>query len=348
METVTMVTLEGVQTLLKTVPPVVAFSVQESSGGRAVVFASPLGERALENGDSGWSPGPPHRAVDDPCGDRLLGQRDRGVVGDPSESDNIAFLRGCLDVPDHDAALLEEPVDLGPVSTSLGFAEEEPGKASIPKNSQRNLGKIPALRDSREGRSCDRNVVGTGLEAQGTACAGAADSTEEPGSSPTLSHPPREGGIAPATPCHQGEPDLGVDPSERAEELCGGVALSGHTGPPGPVPSVVVSYELPRIVKHKPSSIAFSDYPAPRCARLCVSEGPSGAGSSSEDDDDDDVFPELPQCRGFLAGRRRRGELKGSGMGTGRDAPVDQGSVCNGGCRAESCREKRAQQLSCR
>ncbi|KAJ8256456.1 hypothetical protein COCON_G00186080 [Conger conger] len=56
--------------------------------------------------------------------------------------------------------------------------------------------------------------------------------------------------------------------------------------------------------------------------------GPPAPDSSSEDDDG--AFPELPQCRGFLAGRRRRGELTRNGVGTGRDA------VCNGGCRPES------------
>ncbi|KAJ8368514.1 hypothetical protein SKAU_G00085420 [Synaphobranchus kaupii] len=353
METVTMVTLEGVQTLPKSVPPAVAFSVQESSSGRSVVFASPPSEGLLENEDSVWPPGLPNRAVNELCRDKPLGQQDRGAAVDPCESDNATFSRGSLDVLEHVAALVVEPVELGPVSTSPGFAEEEPGQVSPTPGSLGKLGNGPALCDSQEVQSCN-GAISVGLEVKGAARVVKVDSTEGPAPAATPSHPPRECGIATAASRHQEEPDRIMDPLECAEECYHVVADLGHAEPSGSIPAAVVSSELPRIVKHKPSSITFSDYPDRCRARLAgagcglfISEGPCRVDSSSEDDDD--VFPELPQCREFLAGRQRRGELKRNGLGAGRDAPSGQGSVCNGACRAENesnCREESPQILS--
>ncbi|XP_071781488.2 stAR-related lipid transfer protein 13 isoform X1 [Centroberyx gerrardi] len=77
--------------------------------------------------------------------------------------------------------------------------------------------------------------------------------------------------------------------------------------------------DLPRIVKHKPSSITFSDYARPFGANQRAFTESSDDGESSHedddndddgdsdgDDDDDNVFPELPQCREFLVNHRHR------------------------------------------
>ncbi|XP_076002282.1 stAR-related lipid transfer protein 13 isoform X2 [Genypterus blacodes] len=91
-------------------------------------------------------------------------------------------------------------------------------------------------------------------------------------------------------------------------------------------------WDLPRIVKHKPSSITFSDYTTGP-PRTFINESSDDEGDSShkeeeedddqgdgddddEDDDDndddngDDVFLELPQCKEFLSAHRHRSKEK--------------------------------------
>ncbi|XP_017564107.1 stAR-related lipid transfer protein 13 isoform X1 [Pygocentrus nattereri] len=69
--------------------------------------------------------------------------------------------------------------------------------------------------------------------------------------------------------------------------------------------------ELPRIIKHKPSSITFADYTfLPASVQGVHESSDSGESSSSEeeDDDDDNVFTQMPQNREtVLTSRRRRG-----------------------------------------
>lgn len=78
--------------------------------------------------------------------------------------------------------------------------------------------------------------------------------------------------------------------------------------------------DLPRIVKHKPSSITFSHYTCPSVTdgHAFVNESSDDGESSlddeeeeghhddGDDDDDDDVFPELPQSREYPAKHRQR------------------------------------------
>lgn len=81
--------------------------------------------------------------------------------------------------------------------------------------------------------------------------------------------------------------------------------------------------DLPHIVKHKQSSITFSDYTCPPTGNgyAFVNESSDDGGSSQEgeqedddghhdgdndDDDDDDVFPELPHGRDLLVHHRQR------------------------------------------
>ena len=75
--------------------------------------------------------------------------------------------------------------------------------------------------------------------------------------------------------------------------------------------------DLPRIVKHRPSSITFSHYACP--SQAFVTESSDDGESSPEeeerdddgdDDDDDDVFPELPQSREYLVNHRQRSKDK--------------------------------------
>ncbi|KAI1903424.1 hypothetical protein AGOR_G00027030 [Albula goreensis] len=97
-------------------------------------------------------------------------------------------------------------------------------------------------------------------------------------------------------------------------------------------------WELPRIVRHKPSSIAFSDCSCPNSPpsssglTLFISESSDDGESSSGDEDhdegngnneddnegneednedNDDVFTELPQYKEFLISRRRRSANRG-------------------------------------
>lgn len=122
------------------------------------------------------------------------------------------------------------------------------------------------------------------------------------------------------------------------------VGLWCHTQLPCPIPPVVVipdhcmnlsglpseasapeaehRLELPRIIKHKPSSITFADYdcsPSDQQQHALTNESSDGRESSSEDDPNDaggedededenveDVFLELPLCREFLPGQQRR------------------------------------------
>lgn len=78
--------------------------------------------------------------------------------------------------------------------------------------------------------------------------------------------------------------------------------------------------DLPRIVKHRPSSITFSHYTCPSQAFVTESsdDGESSLEEEEEeddhgdgdDDDDDDVFPELPQSREYLVNHRQRSKDK--------------------------------------
>ncbi|XP_061105457.1 uncharacterized protein LOC133133375 [Conger conger] len=92
-------------------------------------------------------------------------------------------------------------------------------------------------------------------------------------------------------------------------------------------------WELPRIIRHKPTSITFSDLDSPESCQsnatptaLFISESSDGGESSSgnEEDnedangdangdanDDDDVFTELPRYREFLISRQRRSANRG-------------------------------------
>ncbi|KAJ8280134.1 hypothetical protein GJAV_G00050920 [Gymnothorax javanicus] len=333
METVTVVSLDGAQTLLKTVPPVAAFSVQESSSGSAVVFSSALSEQSLENGHSVWPP--ELQTVTQLCGDKPLEQWYKGVRGSTLEIDSVTFSSELSVVPDHGAALFGQPSDCDPVSSSLGFTEAEPRQDSIPESSSEKPGNISALCNSQEVASCV-GVVRSGLEVEAVACAVAVDQSENLAPNVVLSSPQCTSSIEPDTSRHQGEPDCTVDPLECIEEYGCRIVISRHVEPSISVPTLTVSPELPRIVKNKPSSIAFADYPDLCRAHLFISERLPRADSSSEDDDDDDdVFPELPQCREFLAGRLCRGEQKRNGMGAGQDTPTSHSSVSNGGCQEE-------------
>lgn len=108
--------------------------------------------------------------------------------------------------------------------------------------------------------------------------------------------------------------------------------LNGDSTPTLTVPvTVPVSdrrvLDLPRIVKHKPSSITFSHFTCPSGAdgHAFVNESSDDGQSSleeeeeddhdDEDGDDDDVFPELPQSREYLVNHRQmsKGELKTRG-----------------------------------
>ncbi|XP_062407721.1 stAR-related lipid transfer protein 13-like isoform X2 [Sardina pilchardus] len=141
-----------------------------------------------------------------------------------------------------------------------------------------------------------------------------------------------------------------------------------HTQSPRPVPSLVVildqsvtlsdlpskapaldtgqGLDLPRIIKHKPSSITFADYDCPPCERqqqsALANESSDGQESSSEDDtndaggddededeNDEDVFPELPLSMEFLAAQQRRNRERPRRRGAvaeSTSSPVDLSS----------------------
>ncbi|KAG9348465.1 hypothetical protein JZ751_002200 [Albula glossodonta] len=142
----------------------------------------------------------------------------------------------------------------------------------------------------------------------------------ENGDTTWLSAPPNQAvkDLCPEKPQEQQETDMGTDPSPACPEA------------PRQAPEL---WEAPHIVRHKPSSITFSDYP--NCCHSCeatagcqlfITEEPDSAESPSSvednsdgDNDNDDVFPERLQCRGLLAGRHHRSELKRNRLRSGRD-----------------------------
>nr|XP_020490518.1 stAR-related lipid transfer protein 13-like isoform X1 [Labrus bergylta] len=104
--------------------------------------------------------------------------------------------------------------------------------------------------------------------------------------------------------------------------------------------------DLPRIIKHKPSSISFSNYTCPPAAdgpTFVIESSEDGESSSEEEsdhhdgdnDEDDDVFLELPQCRELPVNHRKRSKEKQKR----RDAACAQGGIDqmtrNGGYEAE-------------
>ncbi|KAJ8412478.1 hypothetical protein AAFF_G00128140 [Aldrovandia affinis] len=129
-----------------------------------------------------------------------------------------------------------------------------------------------------------------------------------------------------------------------------GGAMPGSHGVDG-AGAVMALWELPRIVRHKPSSITFSDCDCPSScpssagSALFISESSDGGESSSGDeegedgdedneddnDDNDDVFTELPQYREFLISRRRRsanrGRPKRNGLMKRQDVPHEDAPI---------------------
>lgn len=103
--------------------------------------------------------------------------------------------------------------------------------------------------------------------------------------------------------------------------------------------------DLPRIVKHKPSSITFSDY---KDHHAFITESSDDGESSQEeeeddehddgdDDGDDDVFPELCPSTELLINRRHR--INGEDSQRRREATSGRAELdypgCNGGYAAE-------------
>lgn len=109
------------------------------------------------------------------------------------------------------------------------------------------------------------------------------------------------------------------------------VTLNQNSIPTTEVPAAIPEYglrvlDLPHIVKHKQSSITFSDYTCPPTGNgySFVNESSDDGGSSQEgeqedddghhdsdnddddDDDDNDVFPELPHGQDLLVHHRQR------------------------------------------
>ncbi|KAE8295078.1 hypothetical protein D5F01_LYC06003 [Larimichthys crocea] len=144
-------------------------------------------------------------------------------------------------------------------------------------------------------------------------------------------------------PVAEGQSDHGVqnDSGQAADLNSGGVKTdyerlepvsNGHVFRPPQDPILVPAavpdsgrrcLDLPRIVKHKPSSITFSHYtfPSGTNSHAFVNESSDEGESSPEeeeddhddgdgDDDDDDVFPELPQSRDLLVNHRQRSKDK--------------------------------------
>ncbi|KAK1800379.1 hypothetical protein P4O66_005608 [Electrophorus voltai] len=119
--------------------------------------------------------------------------------------------------------------------------------------------------------------------------------------------PPQGGAVAP--PLGLGFHTVGSRPFRQSGRLRG---LAGHPGQPG------APRALPRVVRHKPSSIVFSDSTEsippgdavqPSC-RLFTSKGwdgelSSGQGGDDDDDGDDRVSAELLR-RFFISHKRRR------------------------------------------
>ncbi|XP_041662147.1 stAR-related lipid transfer protein 13 isoform X2 [Cheilinus undulatus] len=111
--------------------------------------------------------------------------------------------------------------------------------------------------------------------------------------------------------------------------------------------------DLPRIIKHKPSSIAFSNYTCPPIndghayVNESSEEGESSSqeedghddGDDDDDDDDDDVFLELPQSRELPVHHRKRSKDKERRRGAAGARVGINHTERNGGYEAEGeCR----------
>lgn len=148
------------------------------------------------------------------------------------------------------------------------------------------------------------------------------------------------------------------------------VGFWGHNQLPCPVPPVVVisdhcinlsvlpseasppeadlRLELPRIIKHKPSSITFADYncsPSDQQQHALTNESSDGREYSSEDDpndaggegededeNDEDIFLELPSCREVLPGQQRRSRerpRRRAAVTESSESPIDLSSCPN-------------------
>ncbi|XP_019943827.2 stAR-related lipid transfer protein 13 isoform X1 [Paralichthys olivaceus] len=126
------------------------------------------------------------------------------------------------------------------------------------------------------------------------------------------------------TEIHNLEPISNGYLSRPPEDLCS--ILSPDSTAPLVVPKPVYNsgqrfLDLPRIVKHKPGTITFSDNASTSAAENHAYESSDDGASSPEeeededshddgDDDDDEVFPELPQSRELHVRHRRSGKVK--------------------------------------
>ncbi|KAG8001881.1 hypothetical protein GBF38_012124 [Nibea albiflora] len=169
-------------------------------------------------------------------------------------------------------------------------------------------------------------------------------------------------------PAAEGRSDHGVQnhPGPTADLNSGGVKTdyerlepvsNGHVFRPPQDPILVPAtvpdsgrrcLDLPRIVKHKPSSITFSHYTFPpgTNSHAFVNESSDEGETSQEeeeedhddgdgDDDDDDVFPELPQSRDLLVNHRQRSKDKPKRRGAVGARPEIDHTATNCGYEAE-------------
>nr|XP_043888687.1 stAR-related lipid transfer protein 13 isoform X1 [Solea senegalensis] len=154
----------------------------------------------------------------------------------------------------------------------------------------------------------------------------------------------------PVTEGHSDQMDSnrGCVKTEHLELISNGHVV-GHPDSASPVPdSGQKLLDLPRIVKHKPSSITFSDSTCTSGAdgHVCANESSDDGESSLEeeeeghddgdgdDDDDDDVFPEFPQSRdlhvSYRHRRHGRGRQKRGNAVSGREDAEVTSSSSNG------------------
>ncbi|KAG7471228.1 hypothetical protein MATL_G00122180 [Megalops atlanticus] len=337
MEAVTTVTLEGAQSFS-------AFSIQASSEGSEGGSVSPQSESPSESGETVWLSEPLSPAVMQISQDHTLDQQEGGAGDDLHGSNDAIFVPGISDNQHCVAAVVVDSQEFDPVATSSGCITEL-GEVCTHSCSLDELGDVQASSDTLVVQSHDPTInapkAGSGIQGPAASIAG---SSEGPASDLNQTCALEESGHAFNPHCPQLELDHVVDPLDCPEEHGRFFPPLGYPEPPVPTPPVSSDlsslstplsgssgtagptgglWELPRIVRHKPSSIAFSDYCPESTAGRGLYIGESSDGGEESSSEDDDVFEELPQRRGILTGRRRRGRPRrnGPGVGAGQDGP---------------------------
>ena len=247
-------------------------------------------------------------------------------------------------------------------SKTLRNVSSENGVDSAPQGDLQHAMKDEARPEKQLVQPCSSVDQSTGEVYSGSALSALTkEHRYRPGNTVTENAEPSpgEGEDDPNGCCHESD-FLCLLQEDPVVMVSDGLTVNGQSEPPCPLCSSKISYqvehpllptnssspanplsatlpgELPRIIKHKTSSITFADYTCPP-APVQGGHGSSDSDESSSVEEDDNVFTEMLQSREIVPTSRRRkgGRRRGIGGEVARWDPDSRTHLGTAGNEAE-------------